>query len=65
MERENERVWVSPKTLEHLSADLKELKGRTDKVKLVVGNTSSGLYKELATVDVFVDISQVVLEKPN
>lgn len=62
---EKERVWVSPKTLEQLSADLKKLKGRKDKVKLVVDNTSSGLYMQLATVDVFVDLSQVVLEKPN
>jgi hypothetical protein len=37
-------------------------KGKEDRLKLVVGNTSSGLYKEIATLDVFVDISQVRLE---
>ena len=42
VEGEKERVWVSPKTLEELSA-VKMLKGRKDKAKLVVGNTSSGL----------------------
>ncbi|KAG0560330.1 hypothetical protein KC19_10G172500 [Ceratodon purpureus] len=59
MEGEKMRAWVSPKSLDELSAALKQLKGRKDRVKLVVGNTSSGLYKEIATIDVFVDISQI------
>jgi len=56
---ELERSWVSVASYEELSAALKFLNLKRDRVKLVVGNTSSGLYKEIANIDVFVDISQI------
>lgn len=55
--RSPERSWVSVTSFQELSNALKHLHGK--KRKLVVGNTSSGLYKEIDSIDVFVDISQI------
>lgn len=57
-EGEKERVWMGARNFTDLSAALKALNGRREEVKLVVGNTSSGFYKDQRP-QVFVDISQV------
>ncbi|KAG0608809.1 hypothetical protein M758_8G134400 [Ceratodon purpureus] len=57
-EGDEERAWVSATNFAELSAAMKVLKGKRDQVKLVVGNTSSGYYKDIKP-QVFVDISQI------
>lgn len=57
---EDERAWVSANSLAEVGAALKVITRRygIHNAKLVVGNTSSGIYKDRAP-QVFVDISQV------
>ncbi|KAG0601086.1 hypothetical protein M758_11G082900 [Ceratodon purpureus] len=57
-EGEKERAWISARNFTDLSAALKALNGRREEVQLVVGNTSSGFYKDQKP-QVFVDISQI------
>lgn len=56
----DERAWVSTRSLAEVGAALKVITRRygIHNAKLVVGNTSSGIYKDRAP-QVFVDISQV------
>ena len=59
-DNKEERVWVSASSLAEVGAPLKMIEKRNGihNAKLVVGNTSSGIYKDI-TPQVFVDISQV------
>jgi CO/xanthine dehydrogenase FAD-binding subunit len=58
-EGQSERAWVSASTLPELSKALEALRGRNQTVKLVVGNTSAGYYKDVRSTAVFVDVSQI------
>lgn len=57
-EEKVECSWVSTGSLAQLSVAMKALKGRREQLKLVVGNTSSGYYKDHRP-EVFVDVSQI------
>lgn len=59
-DNKEERAWVSANSLAEVGVALKMIEKRygIHNVKLVVGNTSSGIYKDMPP-QVFVDISQV------
>lgn len=56
---EQERSWVNVASLQELGSVFKSLQGKRDRVKVLVGNTSSGYFKEIPNIDMFVDISQI------
>ncbi|XP_024376895.1 probable aldehyde oxidase 3 [Physcomitrium patens] len=57
-EGKRERLWVTASTLNELRERLHVLNQTNQQLKLVVGNTSAGIYKDLRP-DVFLDISQI------
>lgn len=57
--KEREKVWVEAERLTDISETLKMYQNRTSReMKLVVGNTAAGYYKNIKP-DVYVDISKV------
>ncbi|XP_057820291.2 indole-3-acetaldehyde oxidase isoform X2 [Cryptomeria japonica] len=53
-----QRVWIRPSNLEETLGTLKETAKENVELKLVVGNTSAGIYKNVRP-KVFVDISNI------
>ncbi|XP_074289729.1 abscisic-aldehyde oxidase-like [Silene latifolia] len=52
--------WYNPSTIEELQSILQSLKSHeVDRVKIVVSNTGSGYYKELADYDIYIDLKSI------
>lgn len=57
-DKEREKVWIDAKSLTDVFKALKTYQNPSTEVKLVVGNTASGYYKNIKP-DVYIDISKV------
>ncbi|XP_077247687.1 putative aldehyde oxidase 4 [Tasmannia lanceolata] len=58
--RSRERHWYSPITIEELQKLFKYKKTEEEnRIKLIVGNTGAGIYKELDHYDTYIDISHI------
>lgn len=60
--KDREKVWIDPESLADVLKALRTYQGTTE-VKLVVGNTASGYYKDIKP-NVYIDISKVRLLRP-
>lgn len=56
---DGERVWIDPRNLTEVFEAMEKFQGQHE-VKLVVGNTSSGYYKDIKS-EVFINIAKVWL----
>ena len=54
--KDREKVWIDPESLTEVLKALRTYQGT--EVKLVVGNTASGYYKDIKP-NVYIDISKV------
>ncbi|KAG9445197.1 hypothetical protein H6P81_016537 [Aristolochia fimbriata] len=52
-------TWFSPTSIDKLYTLLETENGNGHKVKLVVGNTGSGVYKERDSYDTYIDLRQI------
>ena len=55
--RSREKVWIDPDGLQDVFAAMETYQGAAAEVKLVVGNTAAGYYKDIKP-HVYIDVSK-------